>query len=59
VAGARLDDEYVNSTITALDAGFVFAVTGAALCPWPWLALLVAAGWMVALVIITDRRTPN
>ena len=48
----------MNATVGAIDAGFVFAVTGAALTPWPWLALLVGAAWMVALVVIADRRTP-
>jgi hypothetical protein len=48
----------VNASLSAIDAGFVFAVTGAALCPWPWLALIVGAAWMVALVVVADRRTP-
>ena len=47
----------VTASLSALDAGFVFAVTGAALCPWPWLALIVAAAWMVALVVVHDRRS--
>ena len=49
----------MTASLSALDAGFVFAVTGAALCPWPWLALIVAAAWMVALVVIHERRTPE
>ena len=46
----------MTASLSALDAGFVFAVTGAALCPWPWLALIVAAAWMVALFIEGERR---
>ena len=41
-----------------VEAGFVFAVTGAALSPWPWLALIVGAAFMVALAVVADRRTP-
>ena len=48
----------VTASLSALDAGFVFAVTGAALSPWPWLALIVGAAWMVALFIEGERRKP-
>jgi len=45
----------MTASLSALDAGFVFAVTGAAML-WPWLALIVAAAWMVALFIEGERR---
>lgn len=41
-----------------VQGAFVFAVTGAALSPWPWVALLVAAAFFVAIAIVNDRRTP-
>lgn len=52
----------MNPSVTATDvlalSGFVLAVTGAALSPWPFLALLVAAGMFLALYVVIDRRTP-
>ena len=48
----------MTASLSALDAGFVFAVTGAAML-WPWLALIVAAAWMVALVVVHDRRSTD
>ena len=41
-----------------LDAAFTLAVTGAALSPWPFLALLVAAGFLLGNAVLIDRRTP-
>ena len=40
-----------------LDAAFVLAVTGAALTPWPWLALIVGAAFYLGNAILIDRRT--
>lgn len=39
------------------ESAYALAVCGAAIV-WPPLALLVAAGYMVALAVIADRRTP-
>ena len=47
----------MTATLSALDAGFVFAVAGGAAIVW-WLGLIVAAAWMVALVVVHERRTP-
>jgi hypothetical protein len=41
-----------------LDAAFVLATVGAALTPWPWLALFVGASFLVANAVVIDRRTP-
>jgi hypothetical protein len=40
------------------EAAYALIVVGAALTPWPWLALIVAAAYLIALAIIADRRTP-
>ena len=45
----------MTASLSALDAGFVFAVVGASAVWWP-LGLIVAAAWMVALVVVHDRR---
>ena len=42
-----------------LEAAFALLVTGAALSPWPWLALLVAGAYLVALAIVNDRRSSD
>ena len=39
------------------EAAYALVVAGAAML-WPPLALLVAAGYLVALAVINDRRTP-
>ncbi len=41
-----------------LDAAFTLAVTGAALTPWPWLALIVGAAFLLGNAVLIDRRTP-
>jgi hypothetical protein len=40
-----------------LEVAFALTVTGAALTPWPWLALIVAGAYFVALAVVADRRT--
>lgn len=42
-----------------VENAFVLTVTGAALTPWPWLALFVGGGFFVVLAFIHDRRTPD
>ena len=42
---------------TYTESGFVLAVVGAAMI-YPPLALLVGAGYLIALAILNDRRTP-
>lgn len=39
------------------DAAFVLLCTGAALTPWPWLALFVAGAYFAILAFVVDRRT--
>ena len=39
------------------EAGFVLLVTGAALTPWPWLALIVAGAYFIVLAAVVDRRS--
>ena len=48
----------MTASLSALDAGFVFAVAGGAAIVW-WLGFVVAAAWMVALVVIHERRAPE
>ena len=48
----------MTASLSALDAGFVFAVVGASAVWWP-LGLIVAAAWMVALVVVHDRRSTD
>ena len=47
----------MTASLSALDAGFVFAVAGGSAIWWP-LGFVVAACWLVALVIVAERRTP-
>ena len=42
-----------------VEASFAVAVTGAGLSPWPWLALIVCAGYLLGLAYIADKRTPE
>ena len=46
----------MNATVSAFDAGFILAVTGAASVWWP-LGLLMGAIWLAVTVVVTDRRT--
>ena len=39
------------------ESAYALIVAGAAML-WPPLALVVAAGYLVALAVIADRRTP-
>lgn len=39
------------------DAAFALLVTGAALSPWPWLALVVAGAYFAVLAFVVDRRS--
>ncbi len=56
--GATQGLHRVTASLSALDAGFVFAVAGGAAIVW-WLGFVVAAAWMVALVVIHERRAPE
>lgn len=47
----------MNLRIPVQDAIFALAVTGAAML-WPWLALLVAAAWLLFIAFLVDARTP-
>lgn len=48
----------MSPAITLLiDASYALAVVGAALSPWPWLALGVAAGYLGFAAWLADRRT--
>ena len=42
-----------------IEGAFCLAVTGAALSPWPWTALLVGAAFLVGLAVTADRRLPD
>lgn len=39
------------------EAGYALLVVGAALTPWPWLALLVAGAYFIVMAIVQDRRS--
>ena len=42
-----------------LEGAFALLVTGAALSPWPWTALIVAGAFLVGLAVTADRRMPE
>lgn len=42
-----------------VEASFAVAVTGAGLSPWPWVALIVCAGYLLGLAYVSDQRTPE
>jgi hypothetical protein len=46
----------VKVLVSAHDVAFVLAVTAGAML-WPPLALVVAAAWLVVLVVVGERRT--
>lgn len=48
----------LNLRIPIQDVILVFIVTGLALTPWPWLALLGAAAWLIGIAFLVDARTP-
>lgn len=48
----------VNLHVPIQDVIMTFIVTGLALTPWPWLALLGAAAWLVFIAVLVDTRTP-
>ena len=41
-----------------LEGAYALVVTGAALSPWPWLALVVGGAFLIGLAVTVDRRTP-
>lgn len=46
----------MNAASVYLEAAFTLAVTGAALSPYPWSALIVAAAFFGLLAFVVDRR---
>ncbi len=47
----------MTTAITQLiDASYALAVVGVALSPWPWAALVVAAGYLGFGAWLADRR---
>ena len=48
----------MTATVSALDAAFVFAVTGAAMV-FPPLGLLVGFAYLAVIIVLHDRRTPE
>ena len=46
----------MNTQVPIGDVILVLAVVGLALSPWPWLALLGAAAYFIAVAIVNDRR---
>lgn len=42
-----------------VEASFAVAVTGAGLSPFPWLALIVCAAYLLGLAWLADHRTPE
>lgn len=50
----------MNAASVYVEAAFTLAVTGAALSPWPWTALIVAAAFLAVLAFVVDHRdTPE
>ena len=48
----------MNTKVPILDVVVILAVTGAALSPWSWSALIVAAVYFAVLAYVIDERTP-
>ena len=48
----------MNVQVPIQDVVLVLLVVGLALSPWPWLALVGAAVYYVAIAVVVDRRTP-
>lgn len=46
-----------NAVTTYAEAAYALVVAGAAMI-WPPLALIAAAGYLVALAVLIDRRSP-
>lgn len=46
-----------NAISRYAESAYALAVAGAAIV-WPPLALIVAAGYLVVLAVVADRRTP-
>jgi hypothetical protein len=46
----------MNTQVPIGDVILVLAVVGLALSPWPWLALLGAALFFIAVAFVNDRR---
>ena len=52
-AGSGMTDQITRYA----EAAYALVVAGAAML-WPPLALIVAAGYLVGLAVVVDRRTP-
>lgn len=48
----------MNLRVPIQDVILVLLVMGLALSPWPWLALIGAAAYFVAIAVVADRREP-
>ena len=44
-------------TVSLLDAAYALVVVGVALSPWPYVALVVAAAFLLGQAVLLDRRT--
>lgn len=40
-----------------IDASYALAVVGAALTPWPWAALIIAAAYLAYAAWLADHRS--